>query len=614
MTENAKCAWLLAAFLSVGVLLPPNTAFADGGNAVREEVAAVLQGEGLVGAAWTLIRPGLAGEVGAAGFSDNLEKTPFTAGTRFHVGSVSKAVLATGVLRLATQGTIDLDEPVSSYLPNVAISNPWRDDAPVTVRHLLDHTSGLDDARLWQLFSQRPTPDTPLSAAFPQTDNLLRARSRPGSRFSYSNMGYGLLGALIEEVTGERYESYLDEKLLMPLGMAESTFAFTTQEGSGADPTLAWGHVDDGGRFPAAPVFLRPAAQFTTTAADLGRFAEFLMSDGSIDGREFVGAELMAARGRPVGTLAANGGLVAGYALGLGRRDRHGVVGYCHAGSIVGFSAMLCVYPTEKKAFAYAVNTDSETADYGRIAEALIAALDLEVADAPASVEAAQDRDAWEGFYVPRPNRFSAFVYLDTLFGARRVGVVGENVVLAPTLGVGRVLRPTGPRLYSADDRATTSHVLHRGDNGEYLYSDGFGSYERISSAFIALLWLGFVVGFGGVAWLLFAGVVLLARGRRNALSHPVMPAFFAISGLLVPVPLFFSQSFMALGDPTAGAVTLALVTAVLPLAACWTLLKAVRRKKASRGSAVHGIAALAMLQWCVTLFAYGMLPLTLWT
>ena len=614
MTENAKCPWVLAAVLSAGMALSPNAAFADRGSAVGEDVAAVLRSEGLAGAAWTLIRPGRVGEVGAEGFSDRLRETPFTTDTRFHVGSITKAVLATGVLRLATQGTIDLDERVSSYLPDLTISNPWKDDEPMTVRHLLDHTSGLEDARLWQLFSRRPAPDTPLSAAFPPADDLLRVRSRPGSRFSYSNMGYTLLGALIDKVSGERFESYLDNQLLAPLGMADSTFAFTTQEGEGADSSLAWGHIDNGERYPAAPVFLRPAAQFTTTAPDLGRFAEFLMSDGSIGGREFVGAELMAARGKPVGTLAANGGLIAGYALGLGRRDRHGVVGYCHAGNIVGFSAMLCVYPQEKKAFAYSVNTDSETADYGRVAEVLVDALDLEAAHAPASVDAGYDPAVWEGYYVLRPNRFSAFVYLDTLFGARRIGHAGENIVLVPMLGVGRVLRPTGPRLFSAEDRATTSHVLHRGDGGEYLYSDGFGSYEKISSAFLALLWLGLVTGLGGVAWFSIAGIVLLLRYRRDALSHPVMPAFFAVGSLLLPVPLFFSQPFMALGDPTAGALTLAFVTAALPLAVCWTLLRVIRPARISAASALHGIAALAVLQWCVTLFGFGMLPLTLWT
>ena len=197
---------------------------------------------------------------------------------------MTKSLLATGVLRLATEGLVELDAPVSRYLPNLDFENPWKGRVVVSVRHLLDHTSGLNDAYLWQMFSERPDPKTALIAAFPEQEVQLLIRSRPGSRFSYSNMGYTLLGLIVESAVGGAYETYLDEQILAPLEMHDSTFAYTTQEGESADPMLAWGHVDDGSRYAASPMYLRPAGQFTTTAADLARFARFLLSDGEIDG------------------------------------------------------------------------------------------------------------------------------------------------------------------------------------------------------------------------------------------------------------------------------------------------------------------------------------------
>ena len=113
-----------------------------------------------------------------------------------------------------TEGLIELDAPASRYLPDLFFENPWKGLADVTVRHLLDHTSGLNDAHMWQMFSERPKPETPLIAAFPEPETQLRIRSRPGSRFSYSNMGYTLLGIIIESVVGGRYEAYLDERIL----------------------------------------------------------------------------------------------------------------------------------------------------------------------------------------------------------------------------------------------------------------------------------------------------------------------------------------------------------------------------------------------------------------
>ena len=237
--------------------------------------------EGLTGIVWSLVHDN--GEItsGSAGVRDNRTGDGFAPDTRVHVGSLTKALLATGILRLATEGQIDLDAPVLHYLTNLFPDDPPAGFRGVTVRHLLDHTGGLNDAHMWQLFSERADPDAPLVAAFPDPASQLRVRSRPGSRFSYSNMGYTLLGMIIESVVGERYETYLDEQLLLPLAMHDSTFAFTTQEGEYADPMLAWGHVDDGSRYAASPVFLRPAGQFATTTTDLARFAQFSLGDGA---------------------------------------------------------------------------------------------------------------------------------------------------------------------------------------------------------------------------------------------------------------------------------------------------------------------------------------------
>ncbi len=597
---------LLTVFL--GFASPVLAADAD----LRDRMTTILADEGLAGAAWALVTPVEGLQTDVAGFRNLPAREPFATDTRFHVGSIAKAVLATGVLRLASDGRIDLDAPVVRYLPDLAFANPWASETPVTVRHLLDHTAGLDDARLWQMFSERARPDSPLASAFGDAGRLLRVRSRPGTRFSYSNMGYGLLGLLVERVTGERYETWLDRTLLAPLGMADSTFAFTSQAGEGADPDLAWGHVDDGSRYAAAPMHLRPAGQFTTTIGDLGRFARFIMGDGRVGGVPLIADHLMRARGKPVGTEAARAGLEAGYALGLGRRDRHGVVGFCHGGNIVGFAAMLCVFPDEQKAFAYAVNTDSETAEYGKLAAALIDALALDDAEAPATHDTTTADDDWQGYYRPSPNRFATFRYLDELFGVARLERTGPTLAFMPFGGAARELRPTGPRLYAAADRATTSHALIIGEDGERLVSDGFGTLQRISATSVVLLWASLLAGLCGCVWFLGVGVTSLLR-RRGGRRHPALPAALGVASLLIPVPLFFTQSFMALGDATPASVLLAVATLALPLGALVTLLRAARDQPRHPLRRTHAVFAVAVLQWCVVLAVYGLLPFALW-
>ena len=578
-------------------------------NSIRN----VIVEEGLTGIAWTLVPANGEVTLGSAGVKDNSPGTAFTPDTRFHVGSMTKTVLATGILRLATEGRISLDAPVLRYLPDLFPNKPPVGFSDVEVRHLVDHTAGLNDAHMWHIFSERADPDGALIAAFPDPESQLRVRSQPGARFSYSNMGYHLLGMIIESVVGDRYETYLDEHVLAPLGMHDSTFKFTRQEGEGAEPMLAWGHVDDGSRFAASPMFLRPAGQFTTTTADLALFAQFLLGDGVVDGQTFIQQSLMVSRARPLGTEAAHEGLIAGYALGLGRRDRHGVVGYCHSGNIVGFVAMLCIFPDEQKAFAYSVNTDSETADYGRIDSLFIEALDIAKVAPPQTTSPASNVSEWEGRYVFSPNRFQTFEYLDTVFGSIKVSVNADVLTIEPMQQKARQLRPVGERLFSANDRSTTSHVFYRGADGEYLVSDGFQTYEKVAAIYLIAHWISVFLGLSGLAWLFFSGTVSLIRHRLKMFQRPEAPAFIAIILLFAPIPFFLNQSFMALGDPTLASRLLAAVTLLLPIGALLTALLAKKTWNVSRIDLLNGMAAAFVLQWCVILVLAGMLPFRLW-
>jgi CubicO group peptidase (beta-lactamase class C family) len=580
---------------------------------LKKDIEDVLADEGLAGIAWTLVYDNGEVSVGSAGLQDNDSLSAFAPDTRFHVGPLTKAVLATGVLSLITDGRIDLDAPAISYLPKLFVDKLPSGFSDTSVRHLLDHTAGLNDAHMWQMFSERADPDAQLITAFPDPKVQLRVRSRPGSRFSYSNMGYTLLGMIIESVVGSRYETYLDEHVLAPLKMHDSTFAFTTQEGEIADPTLAWGHVDDGSRYAASPIFLRPAGQLTTTAADLARFAVFLMGDGVLDGRAFVDKSLMRSQGKPFGTEAANQGLVAGYALGLGRRDRHGVLGYCHGGNIVGFVAMLCIFPDEHKAFAYSINTDSETANYGRFDKLFIETLKVTEAQPPQTANPSSDLGKWHGRYVLSPNRFQMFEYLDSVFGAIKVSVDDGFLALVSLQQDTRLLRPVGDYLFSASDRTTTSHALFRGKQGEYLVSDGFRTYEKVSTAYLAAHWTSLFLGLAGLVWTLLAGSISLFRYRSDVFRRPEGPALVSSALMFAPIPFFLTQSFMALGDLTMASALLALVTLLLPVGMLSTLHLAMKSRSESRINLLHGLAAAFVLQWCGVLVVSGMLPFRLW-
>ncbi|HEY0662007.1 MAG TPA: serine hydrolase domain-containing protein [Lysobacter sp.] len=601
---------LAACLLLVGCALTARAKDTVGSTdqALAQEIASALVQEGLAGSVWSTVDADGTIRTGAAGYRNAPAREAMTPDTKVHIGSVTKTLLATGVLQLVSAGRLDLDTPVGTLLPQLRFDNPWERESPVRVRHLLDQTAGLEDARLWQVFSLQTTPDAPLIDAFTRDATVLQVRSRPGERFSYSNMGYTLAGMVIEAVTDERYERWLDRELLAPLGMRDSSFAFVSQAGATPDPRLAWGHQDDLSVHAAVPTQLRPAGQFTTTAHDMALLARFLMSDGRIDGRPIVRTDLLRAMATPNGTAAANAGLQVGDALGLTRRDRHGAVGHCRGGSIVGFRAMLCLFPESRRAFTLVHNADVEGADYNRFDALMVKAMDLPPATPAAARAPAADIGQWQGHYVPAPNRMAMFRYVDFLADSVRVDWDGATLKFAPLQAEARSLVPAGGHLFVADGRAIPSHVLLSGEQGEKLIADGGRTYRKASTVGYWLMWASLGLGVIGLLWF------LLAVPIRGAISGRAwrQPGFWGAVALLLPVPLFFTQSFMQLGDRTPASIAVYLAGLVLPLAMAWQLAIGVRRWRLAREWA-DTFAALLVLQWCAMLFAWDMLPFAMW-
>jgi CubicO group peptidase (beta-lactamase class C family) len=575
---------------------------------LSKDLTKILREEELSGSVWMTIDPLKGTRIGAAGLSDVENHISMQIHNNVHMGSITKTVLATAVLRMVSLGLLDLDKPVTDYLNNVSFDNPWPHTS-VTIRHLLDHTSGLEDARLWQMFSNEVDPEAPLINSFPTKGRKLKIRSRPGEIFSYSNSGYGLLGLVIESVTGERYETYLDKMLLAPLGMTGSTFTFLKQETS---PNLAWGHFDDGTQSAAHPIALRPAGQFTTTMADMAKLAHFMMGNGMLpNGQKFVEEELMKSRGKPYRTIAAQKGLLPAYTLGLARRDRHGVVSYCHTGNIIGYYAMFCLFPEEQKAFAFSVNTDSETADYTRIASRLIASISPQNAISEGTKVLPADIDDWVGYYVLQQSRFDMFRYLDVAFGFAKIDRRQDNIVFSPFQGQAYSLDHLGDNLYRADNRSTISHLLYRDKMNVPHISNGFTTYQKVNS----LLIIGHV-GSVFIGCIGFVGLLILAliniRKMYNGELVAMRPVTLGILALVLPMPLFMMYPFTSLGDLTIANAVLTGATALFPILILYSLFKLVRQP-VNRGQSIYFILNLAILQWIIVMFIYGQWPLVLW-
>lgn len=279
----------------------------------------------------------------AYGLADAEHKTPNRVDTKFNLGSMNKMFTAVAVVQLAEAGKLSFDDRVGKLLPDY----PNRDVAEkVTVRDLLTHTSGLGS--FWNAkFDERRTSVRSVAdyLALFADDPLL---FEPGSRFEYSNAGYVVLGAIVEKVTGERYDDYVREHVYAPAGMKD-TAAYAIDE---RVPNLAVGYTTEGGtarheNTAFLPGRGGPAGGGYSTVEDLTRFA-----------RALVGHKLLDAMTTDLATAGKGADPADSYGYGFGNRTVGGKRYFGHNGGAPGIGSELMIFPDSGYTVAVMTNRD----------------------------------------------------------------------------------------------------------------------------------------------------------------------------------------------------------------------------------------------------------------
>lgn len=194
-------------------------------NDFRKLHRAEVQRANIAGSSFYLIRNGRTLAADHLGEQDAEAHVPVDADTIYHWASVTKTMTGIAILQLRDRGLLKLDDPILKYVPELArVHNPFGDTGAITIRQLLSHSAGFRNGtwpwrdKEWQPFE--PPGWKQLEAMLPYTE----VQFKPGSRYSYSNPGIVYLGQLIERLSGEDYEVYIDKNILRPLGMYASYF------------------------------------------------------------------------------------------------------------------------------------------------------------------------------------------------------------------------------------------------------------------------------------------------------------------------------------------------------------------------------------------------------
>lgn len=221
------CAAILLAFTQGAAAQEPTDH-----NALPAAVAEAIDGHFLAyqerahvpGLVWGVVRDGQLVHVGLSGVQNLDTQRPVNRDSLFRIASMSKAFTALAILKLRDDGLIALDAPVETYVPEMANwQYPTTDSPRIRVRDLLSHVGGLVTDNPWG-DRQQSLSEAAFTAMLEEGVPFSRA---PQTAFEYSNFGYALLGRIITNVSGQPYDEYIRDEIMLPLGMESSGYEVT---------------------------------------------------------------------------------------------------------------------------------------------------------------------------------------------------------------------------------------------------------------------------------------------------------------------------------------------------------------------------------------------------
>lgn len=238
------------------------------------KIADRMQEYRVPGASIAIVKNGQIAWSKAYGLADTETNLQIDTATLFQAGSVSKPVAALAALKLVEEGKLDLDEDVNTYLQSWKVAgNVFTDSSKVTLRRLLSHTAGLTVHGFPGYTNSETMPSTlEVITGQGNTDSILVFQT-PGSNWKYSGGGYTIMQLMVEEITGEAFDVYMDREILPALGMTKSTYSQPVNKDKEAHASAAYtweGKMIDG-RWNNYPE--KAAAGLWTTPNDLARYA-----------------------------------------------------------------------------------------------------------------------------------------------------------------------------------------------------------------------------------------------------------------------------------------------------------------------------------------------------
>jgi CubicO group peptidase (beta-lactamase class C family) len=559
--------------------------------------------------------------VTALGKADVASNRDATAWTLFRIGSTSKAFASLSILKLAREGKLSLDEPIHKLIPEVGYDNKWEATDPVRVVHLLEHTTGWDDLHLREYAKDAANMDLRTALDFGRSSRF--SRWRPGTRMAYCNSGPAVAAYIVEKVTGQRFEDYVEQNFFLPIGMKTATYfkpdasqATTLYHGDGKTPYRYWN------------ITYRPAGSINASAQDMAAYVQFYLNRGAVNGVQLVPAAEIDRMENPASTWAARDGLKAGYGLSNYWTFNEGFVYHGHNGGVEGGLTEMAYLPEFGMGYFYSINAGNGDA-FSRIGKAIRAYITLHLQRPPVPAGGALPADAadYAGFYQPDSPRQELIRFLDRLAGLSRVHFNDGKMLVSSLNGTNTFIPVSGHlfRYVGKDDPpepAASAALLTPNSEGRFIHAGG--TLKRIPTwfALFEIALTAFVVA-AMISILLYAPVWIIGgffKKRRRPTERPMrLWALLAMLCLIAFVAIFIvcsSDIISRFGNVTIWSLAIfasTLLFALTSLIAAWTAWRS-RAEGVRRGVRIYSMIVSAALVIATIYLAYwGIIGLRTW-
>ena len=559
--------------------------------------------------------------VTALGKADVASNRDATAWTLFRIGSTSKAFASLSILNLVREGKLTLDTPIHNLIPEVGYENKWESTDPVRVVHLLEHTTGWDDLHLREY--AKDAPDMSLRQALDFGRSSRQSRWRPGTRMAYCNSGPAVAAYIVEKITGQRFEDYVEQNFFQPIGMKTATYfkpdasqAVTLYHDDGRTPYRYWN------------ITYRPAGAINASAQDMAAYVQFYLNRGAVNNAQLVPSSDIDRMESPTSTWAAREGLKAGYGLSNYWSFHDGFVYHGHNGGVGGGLTEMAYLPDYNIGYFYSINSGNGDA-FSKIGKAIRAYITyhLQRPPVPAAAPLPSDAADYAGFYQPDSPRQEMIRFLDRLGGLSRLHFDNGKMLLSSLNGTSTFIPVSGHffRYVGKDgppEPAASAALLTPNADGRFIYAAG--TMKRIPTwfALFQVALTAFVI-VSMVSILLYAPVWIVGgffRNRRRPAERSMrMWPLLAMLCLTAFVAIFMGSSGDIIGH--LGNVTLwslaifaaTLLFAVTSLIAAWAAWKG-RAEGVRRGVRIYSMIVSAALVLATIYLAYwGIIGLRTW-